>query len=76
MSQFVNKFSFVNTFTQLKTYYTLGITPVTQLKETVTFVFLLVCELNSKSDLLQVKIVMTITNNQPTFLLWLRILKF
>jgi len=71
MSQFVNKFSFVNTFTQLKTYYTLGITPVTQLKETVTFVFLLVCELNSKSDLLQVKIVMTITNNQPTFLLWL-----
>jgi hypothetical protein len=71
MSQFVNIFSFVNTFTQLKTYYKLGITPVTQLKVTVSFVFLLVCELNSKSDLLQVKIVMTISNNQPTFLLWL-----
>jgi len=67
MSQFVNKFSLVNTFIQLKTYYKLGITPVTQLKVMVAFVFLLVCELNIKSDLLQVKIVMTITNNRPTF---------
>ena len=72
MSPFINKFSFVNTFIQLNTYYKLGITPVTQSMVMVArlFFFLQVCELSTKSDLLQVKIVKTTANNLPTFLLW------